>query len=131
MSRLMLSKFLLTLAVICGAALMLRRGSGNADDAERKEKAGNNEKVSDGEMRFAAYAFLLIMLGLGSVLFVQDWREAKRVVTITLYREGTSKPVVYEARKDALESRAFTTLDGIRVVVASDERMEVSGLAED
>lgn len=82
-------------------------------------------------MRFAAYAFLAIMLGIGSVLFVQDWREAKRVVTITLYREGASEPVVYEARKDALESRAFTTLDGIRVVVASDERMEVSGLAED
>lgn len=127
----MVSKILVTLAIVACAALFLKQRS-QATRASSDSAASASDSAaqhsSSGELRFAAYLFLTLMLGLGGVLFFQDWREAHRIVTIKLYRENAPEPVIYQAYKGQLESRSFTTLDGVRVVVAGDERMELSGL---
>ncbi len=49
-------------------------------------------------------------------------------MTVILHSDGAASPVTYQVYKNQLEERAFTTIDGIRVTVASSERMEVIGL---
>jgi hypothetical protein len=49
-------------------------------------------------------------------------------VTVKLYSAGETIPTEYQAFKFELGDRSFTTIDGLQVVVANDERMELSGL---
>lgn len=126
----MLSKLFLTLGIILLAALVLKRRAtpkSGPHHAEIPAKSGGSEqKIS--ELRLAAYLFLAIMLGLGGVVSVQKWRDDHTVVTIKLYSAGESTPTEYQAFKFELGARSFTTIDGLQVVVANDERMELSGL---
>ena len=132
----MLSKLLMTAAIIIVAALFLKHRGQQAQASSTTPTSKTASSLSDtkgddtSELRFAAYLFLTLMLGVGGLMFLQDWREARTVVTIKLYRENAPEPVVYRAYKGELQSRAFTTLDGVRVVVAGDERMELSGLED-
>lgn len=131
----MFSKFLITLAIVAGAAFFLRHSrASETRAAERPSTARPTESAlsaseagGHSELRFAAYLFLVLMLGLGSFLFYQDWRDDQTLITIKLYREDRAEPVIYEARKHAVGTRSFTTLDGLLVQVASDERMELVG----
>ena len=132
----MLSKLLMTAAIIIVAALFLKhrgqqaQASSTTPTSKTASSLGDTKGNDTSELRFAAYLFLTLMLGVGGLMFLQDWREARTVVTIKLYRENAPEPVVYRAYKGELQSRAFTTLDGVRVVVAGDERMELSGLED-
>jgi hypothetical protein len=126
----MLSKLFLTLAVIFLVALILKRRplqESGAQGAKTSAKVGG-EKPKLSELRLAAYLFLAIIFGLGGVVSAQKWRDDHTVVTIKLYNAGESSPTEYQAFKFELDSRSFTTVDGVQVVVASDERMELSGL---
>ena len=126
----MLSKLFLTLSIIFLVALILKRRpsqESGAQGARTSAKVGG-ERPKLSELRLAAYLFLVIMLGLGGVISVQKWRDDHTVVTIKLYGAGESSPTEYQAFKFELDSRSFTTVDGVQVVVANDERMELSGL---
>tara|TARA_B110000037_G_scaffold190658_1_gene223704 strand:- start:1020 stop:1406 length:387 start_codon:yes stop_codon:yes gene_type:complete len=126
----MLSKLFLTLAIIFLVALILKRRpsqESGVQGAEASAKVGG-ERPKLSEHRLAAYLFLAIMFGLGGVVSVQKWRDDHTVVTIKLYSAGESVPTQYQAFKFELDSRSFTTVDGVQVVVANDERMELSGL---
>lgn len=133
----MLSKILVTLLVITAAAVLLRR-RGAVPERETVDRARSEGPAAlieapaakRSEARFAAYLFLAVMLGVAGFLFWQDWREESAIITVTLYREGAA-PVTYEARRGDLRARSFTTLDGLQVRVASDERMELSGLPDE
>ena len=80
------------------------------------------------DYRFAAYLFLALMFGGGSYLYYLRWQDDNSLVTVRLHRDGADSPVIYQVHKNQLEARAFTTVDGVRVTVASSERMEVMGL---
>jgi hypothetical protein len=126
----MLSKLFLTLAIIFLVALILKRRPSRESGAQgaKTSAKGGGERPKLSELRLAAYLFLVIMLGLGGVISVQKWRDDHTVVTIKLYSAGESSPTEYQAFKFELDSRSFTTVDGVQVVVANDERMELSGL---
>lgn len=130
----MLSKLFLTLAIIFLVALILKRrpsqesGVQGAEASARASAKVGGERPKLSEHRLAAYLFLSIMFGLGGVVSVQKWRDDHTVVTIKLYSAGESVPTQYQAFKFELDSRSFTTVDGVQVVVANDERMELSGL---
>lgn len=131
----MFSKILITLIVIFTAAILLKRRSevrveqNDSTYGVGSEVARIEQENFEGnsEIRFAAYLFLVLMLGVGGFLYIQDWQDKNTIITVSLYREGTSNPIVYKAKKGDLGARSFTTLDGIQVLVASDERMELSG----
>ena len=125
----MLSKLFLTLAIIFLVALILKRRPSQefgAQGARTSAKVGG-ERPKLSEHRLAAYLFLAIMFGLGGVVSVQKWRDDHTVVTIKRDSAGEI-PTQYQAFKFELDSRSFTTVDGVQVVVANDERMELSGL---
>ena len=133
----MLGKILLTFGIILIAILFLRKY--RQDDRRRLQaltgqkrgalpSATADTKPPLSDYRFAAYLFLTLMIGGGSYLYYLRWQDETSLVTVVLHRDGTASPVTYQVYKNQLEERAFTTVDGVRVTVASSERMEVMGL---
>lgn len=128
----MLGKILLTISIVLLGLVWLRQ----MRQHKRKEAAGHSLPGTSAtapapalnDYRFAAWLFLALMLGMGSYLYYLQWQEDNTVVQILLHREGNRAPVTYEVRRNQLEERAFTTVEGVRVTVAASERMEVIGL---
>jgi|TARA_B100000586_G_scaffold201726_1_gene149813 hypothetical protein len=129
----MLGKILLTLAVTAIMFFVLRQRQ-IAESEEFQPKDGNSlarqaKKRADTtlakDLRIGAYLFLILMVGLGGVLYYYQWRDDRLVLTINLYRTNQAKPTTYEVYKYQLNERSFVTTDGVTVTVAGDERMEV------
>lgn len=130
----MLGKILLTISIVLLGLVWLRQ----MRQHKRKEAASAGHRLPGSaatapapalnDFRFAAWLFLALMLGMGGYLYYLQWQEDNTVVQILLHREGNSAPVTYEVRRNQLEARAFTTVEGVRVTVAASERMEVIGL---
>lgn len=132
---LMLSKILLTLTVLVTAFFFVRQrkladgkdGHGQAatkiSEQERKERS---EFKSD--LRFAAYMTLVLMAGLGGMLYYFRWQEDHEVLTVTLHRDNQTEPISYQVYRYQLQDRSFVTVDGVTVTVAGSERMEVLGV---
>ena len=126
----MLGKAVLTLIVIIVAVLVVKQR--NEQEAGKtksaKRKSGESESAMGSDLRFAAYMFLVLMFGTGAFIYYQRWQDDHTVLTVNLYRDGQSQPSSYEVYKFQLESRSFTTTEGVRITVADSERMEVTGL---
>ena len=126
----MMGKAIITLTVIIVAFLILRqRNDQHVDRSESaRAQSGDPGTTMASDLRFAAYAFLVLMVGTGAFLYYQRWQDDHTVLTVNLYRAGQTEPASYEVYKFELEARSFTTLDGTRITVADNERMEVRGL---
>lgn len=128
----MLGKILLTIIVVLLGLVWIRK----IREQERSEarRSPNAAPPADkavaplNDFRFAAYLFLVLMIGSGSYLYYVRWEDEHSLVTVILHRDGERSPVTYQVLKSELGNRAFTTIDGVRVTVASSERMEVIGL---
>lgn len=132
----MLGKILLTFGIILIAILFLRKH--RQEERLRLQKlqgqkrnalpGADTAKPPLSDYRFAAYLFLALMFGGGAYLYYLRWQDDTSLVTVILHSDSAASPVTYQVYKNQLEARAFTTVDGIRVTVASSERMEVIGL---
>lgn len=135
----MVVKLLITLTVIFVAYLILRRRQTLNSNTAQLSKSGCKINTDDqsrneltAEIRFGAYLFLIMMLTLSAGMGYVSWKNDHETVLVTLYRQNNNdaqdeKIVFHVYRQDLLE-RSFTTVDGIKVVVASDERMEIRDL---
>ena len=135
----MVVKLLITLTVIFVAYLILRRrqtlNSNTAQLSKSDWKINTDDQSRNeltAEIRFGAYLFLIMMLTLSAGMGYVSWKNDHETVLVTLYRQNNNdaqdeKIVFHVYRQDLLE-RSFTTVDGIKVVVASDERMEIRDL---
>lgn len=138
----MISKILLTLAVIVVAILILKQrkdvtatsGTNRTSALPKSGSAASTAAVNSrrglSDYRIAAYVFLAVMISLASVVYFFNWQDDHRIVTVTLYGSGNNEaePVVYQVYQYQLQTRSFTTTDGIVVNVAGNERMVVEGL---
>ena len=132
----MLGKILVTLAVIAIAVVVVRqRKEAEAESKPQRTSSADSNAVKTetdtpmaSDMRTAAYLFLVLMFGTGAIVYYLRWQDDHTVVTVNLFSDGQGDPVTYQVYKYQLDSRSFTTTDGIRITVADNERMEVTGL---
>ncbi len=136
----MLGKILLTIAVIVVALVYLlkRRTATQSPGRPASSAAGTASGTTTGteqesrsfgaDLRLGAWMFLILMLGAGATLYALRWQDENREVTVILHRDEASSPVIYRVSKKDLSERSFTTVDGVRVTVSANERMEVVGL---
>ncbi len=129
----MLSKIFLTLTVILAAFIYVRKGNNPGQPllpprvkTAKEPEVTENQSMSD--YRFAAYSILIMMFGVGGLLYYINWQDDHTLVTVKLYRSGEPDPITYEVYKNQLLDHSFTTIDGIKVTIAASERMEVEGL---
>lgn len=126
----MLGKILLTIIIVLLGLVWARKHREQERRAAIRSSAaqGKNTAAPLNDYRFAAYLFLTLMIGSGAYLYYLRWQDEHSLITVILHSDGTQSPVTYQVEKGQLEQRAFTTVEGIRVTVASSERMEVIGL---
>lgn len=130
----MLGKLLLTLLVIAVAAVFLRerKQASQRQLDNRRSLSGQSPVVSNkpesSDLRTAAYMFLVLMLGVGGLLYFLRWQDDHVLLTVTLFNNTGAAPVTYQVFQYQMSSRSFITIDGIQITVADNERMEVTGL---
>jgi len=128
----MVGKLVLTLLVMVAAILVIKQRK-DAEKAHRTARASGSPQAAEplaSDMRTAAYLFLVLMFGAGAIVYYLRWKDDHTVVTVSLYQNAQADPVTYQVYKFQLDSRSFTTIDGIRIAVADNERMEITGLDE-
>ncbi|MFV0597372.1 hypothetical protein [Shewanella sp.] len=117
----MLTKLLLTLAVIIMAVLLL---------ASRRPKQAPSELVNIPPMpslwrRYGMRgAFLLLGLSLLSYS-VWYWRDQHKVVTVTIVSPAGVLSGVYKARKGDISEAKMVTVEGVHIRFSSAERLEI------
>jgi len=134
----MLGKILLTITVMVIAFFFVRQRDikGKSDPVRKTlpqtkshEKAVEQEDNNlSADLRFGAYMFLALVIGLGATLYYFQWQDDHSILTVRLHSDGQAEAIMYQVYKFQMAERSFTTLDGILVTVASSERMEVEGL---
>lgn len=144
----MIGKFLLTLAVIVLAVVYLRkRAAVRRLEAAARQRATPSNQVDqfltaahnapqphpdtwklNKTLRWLLWSLTLIALLSGSLYTYHRWQDNNRELTILLYRDGDTAPIVYRVPRHSLGEHSFVTHDGIRVTVSASERMEVIGL---
>jgi hypothetical protein len=123
----MFGKLLLTLAVILGAYLVIRsRIQRGRAVAAASPPPVREPLIPAAALRAVAYGLVVAMVA-GSLLWLYlDWETGARVVTVQVINANTGDVTLYQARREHVEGRRFTTLDGRIVTLADVERMELA-----
>ena len=125
----MLSKLLLTLAVIIIAVVYLQKRKLAEQRAAAPPKRPNPEHTkTDSSRRFQAWLLVLVIIAVSSLIYAWQWQAGQQELTVLLYRDNGSEPLVYRVPRKQFATRSFTTVDGIQVQVSANERIEVIGL---
>lgn len=120
----MIGKILLTLTVILGAWLVIRarmnRGRPATAEATRPPPL-----VPPTALRAVAYGLVAVLMA-GSLMWLYlDWEAGRGLVTVRVINANTGEETSYQARREDVGGRHFTTLDGRRVNLAEVERMVI------
>lgn len=123
----MFGKLLLTLAVILGAYLVIRtRIQRGRAVAAASPPPVREPLIPAAALRAVAYGLVVAMVA-GSLLWLYlDWEAGASVVTVQVINANTGDVTLYQARREHVEGRRFTTLDGRIVTLADVERMELA-----
>jgi hypothetical protein len=127
----MLTKLLLTAAVVLVAWLAVRERwrSGDAGeraaDAAARERAGGRTGalVPRGAVKLAAYGLVLLMLAGTGIYLFQGWQRERELVQVQVVNTYTGDVERYQARRGEVGQNSFVTLDGRRVQIAEMERL--------
>ncbi|VAX10384.1 hypothetical protein MNBD_GAMMA26-164 [hydrothermal vent metagenome] len=122
----MLLKILLTLAVIFGALLVLRRRTCQVQQSQMPHKPQPAAPKSL-MAHFVAYGMVIVMLA-GACFFIYlEWVDSYQVVNVQVIDTRTGHVTSYQARRSDVGERGFQTVDGRTVSLAEVERMELGG----
>ena len=117
----MISKILITLAVIAGCMMML------SARAKPKLKTVANPAVERNKkmMRNGAIAFMVVMtLAAGTMIYL-ELGERNAIVTVRVINTQSGVSKSYRVKKNEIHSDGFTTMEGMQVFVAGVERIEI------
>ncbi|GBF29102.1 hypothetical protein MnTg03_00668 [bacterium MnTg03] len=125
----MLSKIILTLLVIVGCLWFVSSKRGQ----HRQQLLVIGSK-KDRQRRAAllrgAYLFMFIMVLAASTMIYIELSDNYKTVTIHVINTQTGAKSSYQARREDVGARSFTTVNGRKVYVAGIERIEVEAAAE-
>ncbi len=118
-------KILLTLAVIAGAVLVLRRRRNGAPLPPAASRS-SSFSPSNKPLRMLGYGLsVVLILGAGFYLY-HSWQDNYQVVRVEVVDSRTGNRVAYQAYKGDLDGRSFLTIEGRQVTLAEVERLEIA-----
>jgi hypothetical protein len=121
----MLTKILLTAAVIIGALLFLRHQSRPPPQKSSAQKIAAEAERLRSRNWMTAIA-LVVLLALGGIAFYVNWADNNRTVAVRVVNTTNGSVTTYEAFAERMEKRRFVTVDGRVIEVADTERVEIS-----
>lgn len=116
----MLTKILFTgLVILVVYAYYRYRGTA----AVRGKKVVEQVKPSKiGQM--AVVAFIVFLLLASGGIYLYQWQQAHKVVTIRVIEGATGSVTVYQAYRKSIKGNRFESLDGKTVMLGEAERVE-------
>ncbi len=118
----MLTKILITLAVIIIVALVFRAKAAPAGSPTVKTP----DEVGTLSVRGVAYALLGILLLAAAAVFIIKFQADNKIITIRVI-SGDGVSTTYQARQKTIKGRRFTTLDDKQVTLGESDRIEMGG----
>lgn len=117
----MLTKLLLTLAVIIMAILLLAKRKPGATSVSLP-----NTPVSPSLWRRYGMSGAFLLLGLCLLSYsVWYWRDQHKVVTVTIVSPSGGSSGVYHARKGEISEGKMVTVEGMHIRFSNAERLEI------
>ncbi|MCB1735799.1 MAG: hypothetical protein H6981_06945 [Gammaproteobacteria bacterium] len=120
----MIGKVLFALVLLIVIAMVLAR-SKRAPSQDRAQSVASPTQPKINVARQTAWLFIGIVLLISVVGFIWQWQDRQQEVTVAVIDTQTGKTVEYRSRANLVEDRRFETLDGRRIQVAGNERIEV------
>ena len=118
----MLTKILITLAVIIIVALVFRTKATPAASPTVKPP----DEPGALSVRGVTYALLGILLLIAAGVFIIKFQADNKIITIRVISDdGVS--TIYQARQKTIKGRRFTTLDNKQVTLGESDRIEMDG----
>ena len=124
----MISKILLTLAVIGLAWLVIRhrQHSLNENEPARISPPVAKQQGSNRAIKWLSYGLLALMVSASLIYLGWQVEQGYRLVTVRVVDAQTGRSVSYIARRMDVDDRHFVTQDGREIIVADGERIELS-----
>lgn len=120
----MITKILITLLVIAGCYLYLKRRNKVASQPVRQNVADRAAETLPIKL-IATILLSVSVVGSASFLGYQ-WYDGHTLLEVRIINPGTATEVVYQVYKTDLNDRSFTTVDGQSVRIAASERLEIT-----
>ncbi len=117
----MIGKTLFTLLVIL-AALSWLRYQGAVRPGPNATQRPSPPARTPYYLAFGVAALFVIS---GGLYWYGQWQHARAVLEIHVSHPGSGQVTTYQARREAINGRRFTTLDGRDISLSADERMEL------
>ena len=120
----MLTKILLTATVIiaCLWVLSARRGK---PEAVAKVVVSKKDQQKQKLLRQGAWSFMLLMVIAAAIMILVDFWDSNTVVMVHVVNTQTGERIIYQARREDVQSSSFTTVEGRQVFTAGIERIEI------
>ena len=121
----MLTKVLLTLLVIVGAALVLRGRMEGRPGVRREGARAPARPRPPLHLRLLPYGLVLAALSIGAFFYWMEWKEEHRLFTVRVIDTRSGEVRTYPVYRNQVHGRGFETVDGRVVELADVERMEL------
>lgn len=116
----MLTKILFTALVIFSVYAFYRLKRRVPIEKTRAKQAAQSSPVG----RYTAYGFVAMLLVVSSIVFLYQWQQAHKIVTIRVIDGNSGNVTVYKAYRKSIKGSRFESLDGKSVVLGEAERVE-------
>lgn len=120
-----LTKILVTILVILGAIVYLRRGRGHK--VNRITEMANAQK-SPLFSRVIIYTMIAVSMLASAGYWGWSWYDDNTVVEVTITSPIEAMTDSYKVRKKDIEAQRITTVDGIQIRLSNQERLTVKTL---
>ncbi len=117
----MITKILLTLGVIVICLWVLS----SRNQPQLKTVVNSAERKRRKQLRIAAFAFMGIMVVAAAAMIYLGVDARNAVVTVHVINTQSGDKKSYRVVKSDIHSDGFTTLEGVQVFVAENDRIEI------
>ncbi len=125
MEDIVLTKILVTILVIVGAIVYLRRGRGS--------NVNRNTVMADMQSspffsRVIIYTMIAVSMLASASYWGWSWYDDNTIVDVTISSPVEAMSASYKVRKKDIEDQRITTVDGIQIRLSNQERLTVKAV---
>jgi len=122
----MLTKILLTVAIIIAAMLYVRSQNSKPTRPESPPAPPPTLLGITLTAQKLGYGLLSLFLLISALVYFYYWRDQQKIINIRVFADSSNHSTVYQARRSDIKGRHFITIDGKEVKLGTADRMEVS-----
>ncbi|MCW8884936.1 MAG: hypothetical protein OQK12_06730 [Motiliproteus sp.] len=121
----MLTKLLLTTAVIVGCYLFIRYKRGEALANQPQQRVEAKPKSDRKPLNGLALGLMAVLVAAAIGFFVYDYQDNQTLLEVKVINPSNGEETQYQVYKGDLGARSFETIQGQQVRIGNSERMEV------